>query len=268
MGFFAWLGRGPEKERAYTRLAGFKEQFGKNGDRIIRLSARTDIARKSAGATQQAFEFVERSFVDATQEYTRIGELVSAIEAGLEKGRIGDFGAVDRALSGLGAKFDELERNLAAWEARWQDVPRQIDDVKRSLADLRRQASEAAQSAGSPLPVESRVASVEQYLLRTQQALAAGNPVEAGHLVDDLRLAMRKVSEEVGQYVGAVGAIAQAEQDLARAKEPAGAAAPSETVAALAAAEALLPRLRPALVEGDFDALQRDLLEIQKQLHR
>ncbi|HEY3368467.1 MAG TPA: hypothetical protein VGK74_25715 [Symbiobacteriaceae bacterium] len=268
MGFFTWLGRGPEKERAYARLTGLKEQFGGYGDRIIKLSARTDIARKSAGSTKQAFEFVEQAFLAATQEYTHIGDLLQSIETGLEKGRIGEFGAADQALRKLGEKFAELERHLAAWEAKWQDVPRQIEDVRQALAELKAQAQSAAEALGGPLPLDPRLAAAEQHLERTVQTLAAGNPVEAGHLVDDLRLALRKLGNDVGGYISGVGAIAQVEQDLAEAKTRLGTDATGEAVAAMAAAEALLPRLRPALAAGKLEQFQQDLLQIQKQLHR
>jgi chromosome segregation ATPase len=267
MEWFRWFGRWGERDEAVERLKALRQSYGGHGDRVIRLSARTDIARKSAGSTQRAFEFVENAFVMATQEYARIGELIESIEASLAKGRLGNFAAVDTALKGLGPKLDELERNLAQWESRWQQVPLEIDEAARGLATLREQIEAASAQVGAPLPLTDRLAAMAQHLERSRQVLAGGNPVEASHLTADLRMAMEKVAGEAGQYVSGAGAIAQAEGDTAEARERiTAAAAPAEAIAAVAAAEALLPRLRPALAAGKLDQFQADLLHIQKQL--
>lgn len=243
-----------------------KESYGSHGDRVIRLSARTDIARKSAGATARSFEYVENVFVAATQEYARIATLLENLEAGLAKGRVGDFAGAESALKGLGPRLDELDRHLTEWESRWQQVPLQIDAVQQELTTLRMQVEAAAAEAGAPLPLSDKLASMAQHLERTRSALAAGNPVEAGHLVDDLRIAIRKVGDEATLYISGAGAVTQAERETAALKERLGEGAGAEAVAALAAAEALLPRLRPALAAGKLEPFQADLLQVQKNL--
>jgi hypothetical protein len=266
MAWWTWLFRGAEKERAYSRLKELQEQYGAHGARVIKLSARTDLARKSAGSTKAAFEFVERAFGEATGEYARIGELFSAVELGLTRGKVGDFGAIGAALKGLGPKLDELERHLANWEARWSQVPRDIDAAAADLAQLKVHVEATVAGAGAPLPLTDRIASMEQHLERIRQTLAGGNPVEAGHLTGDLRLAITKVSDQVAQYAGALQAIAQVEQDLAGLKAKAGENASGEAVGALAAAEALVPRLRPAVAAGRLEAFQEDLVQLHKHL--
>jgi len=268
MEWLKWFGRWPEKERAYTRLGELKQQYGEQGSRVIKLSARTDLARKSAGSTQRALEFVENAFVTATQEYARIGGLFEGLEAGLTRGKVGDFGAVETALRGLGPKMDELDRNLSIWEARWQEVPRQIEQAEQQVAMVKAQAEAAAAHVGAPLPLSDRVAAMEQHLARVRAALAQGNPVEASHLLEDLQIALTKVGEQVTQYASGAGAITQAEQDVARARERLAASpnAPAEAVGATAAAEALLARLRPALAAGKLEQFQADLLQIQRHL--
>lgn len=263
-----WLGRGPEKEAAYARLKRLKESYGALGDRVIKLSARTDLARKSAGSTQRAFEFVERAFADATGEYAKVMELVERLELGLEKGQVGDFAGAEKVLAGVGPSLDELQRHLETWESRWQQVPREIDAAAESLAGLRQQVEAAAAAMGAPLPLTEKLARMEAHLERSRRELAAGNPVEAGHLVDDLRMAMQKVAAEVEPYGGAAGAIASVEQEVAALRERLTAtAAPSgDAVAALAAAEALLPRLRPAVITGRLEQMQEDLVAIHRHL--
>lgn len=269
MSWFAWFGRGAERERAYARLNAVKEAYGQHGARVIKLSARTDLARKSAGSTQKAFDYVERTFVEATQEYARIQDLIDAMEAGLLKGKVGDFPAIEAAVKGLGPKLDELERNLSNWEATWQQVPIRLEEARQALAGLRRQVEAAEAGLGAPLPLSPRLASMEQHLARTAETIAGGNPVEANHLLDDLHIAMEKLEDEIGLYASGVGAIAQAEQDAAAlrdriASRPDG--GPAEALAAVAAAEALLPRLKPSLSAGKLEHFQQDLLQVQRNL--
>jgi chromosome segregation ATPase len=266
MEWLTWFGRWGDKDRAYARLKELKERYGSHGDRVIKLSARTDLARKSAGATKAAFEYVERAFGAATQEYARIGELFSQLEAGLARGRVGDFAAVEKALTGLGPKLDELDRTLTQWESQWQQVPRQIDEVAGELAQLRVQVEAAAAGAGAPLPLTDRLTHLEQYLQKTRQTLAAGNPAEAGHQAEDLRMAMAKVADQAAQYTGALSAITQAEQGIAQVKALAADPHAAEVAAALAAADALLSRLRPSLAAGKLEQFQADLVALHKQL--
>jgi chromosome segregation ATPase len=268
MGWFTWFGRGAEKERAYARLESVKQQYSGHGERVIKLSQRTDLARRTAGSTKKAFEFVENAFVKATQEYARIGGLIDQIEAGLAKGRVGDFPAVESALKGLGPALDELEHHLTTWEQTWRKAPEQIEEAARSLAELRAQVEQAAALIGAPLPLTEQVARLEQHLEKVRQTLAEGNPIEAGHQVEDLKIAQRRVAEQVSTYASGAGAIAQAEQELAEVKgriaartEP-----PADAVGAAAAAEALLPRLRPALAAGRLEPFQQDLLQLQRHL--
>lgn len=265
---FAWLFRGAERDRAYARYNALRERYADQGGRIIKLSARTDLLRKSAGSTLAAFAYVENAFATATQEYARIGALLEALGGGLEKGKVGDFVGAESAVSKLTPAFDELERRLTDWEARWQEVPRRIGEAAQALAELKAQVAPAETTAGGPLPVSAKLGHMQAHLERIQATLQEGNPVEAGHMIEDLAMARRKLQDEAGGYVSGAGAIAQAEAELAelKAKAPDLAAAPAEAAAALAAAESLLPRLRAALAAGDLDKLQQELLTLQTQL--
>ncbi|MFZ5824418.1 MAG: hypothetical protein ACOY94_08830 [Bacillota bacterium] len=263
-----WLGRGAEKERAYARLEAIKERYGAQGERVIKLSGRTDLARRTAGSTKKAFEFVESAFVRATQEYARIGELVGAIEAGLTRGKVGDFAGVEAALKGLAPLMDELDQHLTTWEQSWQTAPQKIDEAARSLAELRQRVEQAAALVGAPLPLSEQVTRLEQHLEKIRQTLAEGNPIEASHQVEDLRIATRRVGEQVSTYASSAGAITQAEAEVGEVRDRLAAATepPGEAVSALAAAEALLPRLRPALAAGRLEPFQQDLLQLQRHL--
>jgi hypothetical protein len=268
MDWFKWFGRWGERDRYSAMLTRLRELYGMHGERVIGLSARTDLARKAAGSTQRAFEFVERAFVEATQEYARIGPLLDGLEAGLARAVVGDFAGAEKALQGLGPTLDELERHLNKWEAIWQQVPRQIEEAETLLAEVCMQVEAAAAGAGAPLPLSDRLASLAQHLERTKRTLAGGNPVEAGHLIDDFRIALRKVSDEAQTYIGGAGAISQAEQDVARTRELVSNQAPPSAGAmeALTAAAAILPRLRPNLVAGKLEQFQEDLLQLQRHL--
>lgn len=267
MEWIKWFGRWGEKDKAYERLQGLKEAYGAHGDRVIRLSARTDLARKSAGSTQRAFDFVERAFGEATGEYAHINDLMDSLEAGLANGKVGDFGAADRAIKGIGPKLDELERHLASWESKWQQVPLEIDEAGRSLAALRVQIEQAVAAVGAPLPLSERLAAMDQHLERTRRVLAEGNPLEAGHLVEDLRIALAKVGTDISAYVSGASAISQAEQEIAQVRAGLAAAGDRpDAAAALAAAEGFLPRLRPALAAGKLEQFQSDLLQLQRNL--
>lgn len=266
--WFTWLGRGAEKERAYARLAEAQQRYGAQGERVIKLSQRTDLARRTAGSTKHAFEFVENAFVKVTQEYARIGELLQGIEAGLQKGKVGDFHAVESALKGLGPSLDELDQQLTTWEQTWRSAPQKIDEAAASLAALREQVERAAALIGSPSPLSEQVARLEQHLEKIRQTMAEGNPIEAAKQVEDLKIGSRRVVDQVSAYASSAGAIAQAEQEVAEVKgrlashpEP-----PAEAVGAVAAAEALLPRLRPALAAGRLDGFQQDLLGLHRHL--
>ncbi len=267
-GWFKWLWRGAERDQAYARLIALRQTYGEHGNRIIKLSARTDLLRKSAGSTQRSFEFVEKTFVTATMEYTRVGVLIDNLANGLENGRIGDFAGAEAAVKGLEPKFAELDQHLTKWESRWDQVPREIEDTARSLADLQRQLAEAEAMVGTRIPLDDNMDAMGRHLERVRTVLAEGNPIEAGHLLDDLAIAMKKVATEVGLYLSGMGAITQVEQGIVRMRELAGgtATAPTEVTAALGAAEALLPRLRPALSTGNLEQFQQDLLQIQKHL--
>lgn len=264
--WITWFGRGAERDRAYERLESLQQTYGELGARVIKLSGRTDLARRSAGSTQRAFDLVESAFAEATSEYAHVGEQIEAISFGLEKGRVGDFTAAEASLKTAGSKLDELDRQLTAWESRWQQVPLEVDEIGRALDHFKQEVARAEERAGGPLPLSRKAAAMEQHRERIRQALAAGNPVEASHLVGDLRLALEKLTDDLNLYLSAAGAIQQAEQELAAARSKAQEGAPAETVVALAAAEALLPRLRAHLSEGRLEHFQQDLLAVQKQL--
>lgn len=266
--WFKWLFRGAERDQAYARQNTLRQAYGDHGNRIIKLSARTDLLRKSAGSTKRSFEFVEKTFVTATMEYSRVGVLIDNLAAGLENGRVGDFTGAEAAVKGLGPKLDELDQHLTKWESRWEQVPREIEDTARSLADLKRQLSEAEAMVGTHIPLDDNLDAMSTHLERVRSVAAEGNPIEAGHLLDDLAIAMKKVATEVGLYLSGMSAIIQVEQGLARIRELATGTpvASLEETAALVAAEALLPRLRPALSTGNLEQFQQDLLQIQKLL--
>lgn len=264
MEWLKWFGRWGERDKAYARLNQLKEAYGAHGDRVIRLSARTDLARKSAGSTKRAFDFVERTFADATGDYARVMDLLDGLEAGLKRAKVGDFTTAERTVKGIGPKLDELERHLATWEAKWQQVPLELDEAGRSLATLRVQVEQAVAAVGAPLPLSDRLAAMDQHLERSRRVLAEGNPVEAGHLVEDLRLALAKVSDDVSSYVSAASAITAVETEIAQLRERT--ADRPEAAAALTAAEGAMPRLRPALAAGKLDQFQADLLDVQRRL--
>ncbi|MDF2629153.1 MAG: hypothetical protein K0R39_2984 [Symbiobacteriaceae bacterium] len=267
MDWLRWFGRWGERDQVKARLESLREDYGGHGDRVIRLSARTDLARKSAGSTQRAFAFVESAFAVATQEYARINDLFEGVEAGLARGKVGNLGAIDQAIKGLGPKLDDLERQLATWEAKWQQTPREIDEAERTLAALRVLVEQAVAAVGAPLPLSDRLASMESHLERCKRVLAEGNPVEAGHLVGDLQLSIEKVGTDVSAYVSGASAITQAEQEIAQLQERlAGAGDRPEAVAALTAAAGYVPGLRPALAAGRLEQFQADLLQLQRQL--
>jgi hypothetical protein len=268
MEWLRWFGRWGDKDRAYDRLKHLRETYSGHGDRVIKLSARTDLARKTAGSTQRAFEFVERAFVAATQEYARIGELLDGLEAGLAKGKVGDFVAPEAALKGLGPKLDELDRHLTTWEAKWSQVPLDIAEAEVHLNALKIEVEQAAAAVGAPLPLTDRLAAMAQHLERTKRVLAEGNPIEAGHLVEDLRLAIKKSADDVSLYVSGAGAITQAEQEIAHLRERSADLADlgATATAHVDAAAAVVPQLRPALAAGKLEQFQADLLRLQQEL--
>lgn len=263
-----WFGRWGERDQAGARLAALKREYGGHGERVIKLSARTDLARKSAGSTQRAFDFVERAFVTATQEYARIGDLIGRLEADLQRAVVGDFKAAEQAMKGLGPSMDELERHLAAWEANWQQVPQELDEAERALAELRLQVEGAVAAVGAPLPLSDRLVGMAEHLRRTRRTLADGNPVEAGHLLADFRIALERLAEQAQTYASGAGAISQAEQDAAQTRQLLSTLPdqPAEAVAALAMVDGLLRTLRPNLAAGKLELFQADLLQIQQQL--
>ena len=265
---FAWLFRGAERDRAYARYNALRERYADQGSRVIKLSARTELLRKSAGSTQAAFAYVENAFLHATEEYARIGTLLDALEAKLERGKVGDFAGAESAVARLTPALDELERRLADWEARWQEVPRQIAEAAHALAELKAQVAAAEAIAGGALPVSAKLGHMQAHLERIQATLKEGNPVEAGHMLEDMAMARRKLLEEANGYISGAGAITQAEAELAdlRARVPDLAAVPAGTAAALAAAEALVPRLRTTLAAGNLEQLQQELLAVHTQL--
>lgn len=267
MSWLNWLGRRQERDQAYARLNAMRQTYGEQGERVINLSARTDLARKSAGSTQRAFDFVERTFAQATEIYAKAGEYLSRIEANLEKGVVAYFPEAENALKELTPSLDELERQLSQWEAQWHEVPRQIDEVAEELARVRHTVEMAAAAAGAPLPPIEKLLSAEAFLERIRRTLSEGNPMEAGHMVADLRISLAKLREETNLYQSGMGAITGAEQDLARTRERVEAAgSPPEAARALAEAEALLTRLRPSLIAGKIEPFQKDLLDLQRRL--
>lgn len=266
--WLAWLGRGEEKRRVCARLDALKERYGALGERVIRLSQRAAEARPAEGSTRQAFEFVESSFARATGAYADIGALIEPLEADLARGRVGDFGAVERALAAVEYSLDELERNLTVWEQNWRSAPHKVEEAARALADLRIRVEQAGRRVGGDLPLAEQIASLDRYLERIRQTLAAGNPIEAVKQVEDLRIARERLEQQVSTYSSGAAAIEQAAEDLEGLRRRLAGLAdpPAQASEALASAEALHARLRPALVSGQLDAFQADLLQLHRHL--
>jgi hypothetical protein len=263
MSWFTWLGRSEEKRTAFARLERLRQAYGDQGERVIKLSARTDLARKAAGSTMRAFAFVEHAFADATGEYAQINTMIESLEAGLAHGDVGDFLRAETLVKGLGPKLDTLSSHLTEWEATWSQVPLAIDSIARVVALLRTQVDQVAQTLGSSLPLSGSIDHLEQFLERIRQTMAAGNPIEANHLVDDLQLALVKVTEKANQYASGQGAIRQATADLAKAR----AQGPNDAlVTALNGLDEQVSQLHAVLATGNFDQFQHDLYQVQRSI--
>lgn len=268
MSWFAWLFRGQQRDRAYSRLHQLRTEYAAHGEQVIKLSARTELLRKSAGATQRSFDHVESTFAAASTEFARLSSLLDALEAGLARGQVGDFHAAETAVRELGPRFGELDRLLSAWEARWHQVPLRAEQAERLLAEQASQVAAVAETLRGELPVARRVQALQSHLARARAALAGGDPVEAEHLLADFDLAYNRAVAEVSQYLSGANAIVEVESVVADLEHQVASTSPSEAVEALAAARALLPRLRTALLQERLEQFQQDLLQVQRHLSR
>lgn len=264
MSWFAWVFRGRERDRAYSELKRLTGEYAEQGGRVISLSARTELLRKSTGSTQRSFDYVEKSFAAVTQEYARVQSVLHSLEAELGRGRDQGLAAVREAVSGLGPALDELERLLRTWEARWQEAPLELEQAEASLKPLRGDLAHCETVLKITLPPRAGLERLAAYLTKARQTLLAGNPVEAGHQVRDFALARAKVEADIASYRSGVGAIEQVEASLARLRT--GAAEDGGATLALTAAEDLLPSLKSSLAQGRFGPFQEDLLQIQNRL--
>lgn len=264
MSWFAWLFRRRERERAFLELKRLKEEYSEQGGRVIRLSARTELLRRSTGSTQKSFEYVEKSFATATEEYARVQSVLQNLEAELDRGRDQGLPEARKAVSGIGPALDELERHLQTWERRWQEVPLELEQAEASLQSLSSDLRYAEDALNRSLPPRAGLESLGAFLQRARNTLLEGNPIEAGNQVRDFALARAKIAAEISAYRSGVGALEQVEASLAGIRESA--AGNGGSILALTAAEELVPRLRGALAEGRFDPFQADLLQIQNWL--
>lgn len=267
MTWLKWSVSRQQQAEACTRTAAMRQAYCQQGERIDVLAARTEQARTSA-ANQQGFDAVERALAQATGMYTHVGELLRRIEANLKTARgAACLSEVETALNQLTAAVDELEGLLVQWESQWQQVPLRIAEVEEALGRVRLQVEMAAAALGANLPTAEKLFAAEALLEQIRRTLAEGDPFKAGSLAADLRITLGKLAEETNLSLNGIQGLIQAEQELAQLRgQIAGAGAPSAAAHALSEADALLPRLRPALITGRMDQFQQDLLTMQRCL--
>lgn len=251
--WLTWFGRWAERDEAMKRFERLQQAFGEVGEQVIRLSGRTDLARRSSGATGRAFAAVEESFASVTGAYSRLSEAIDSIQLGLSQGRTGGFSQAESELKAVRDGLTALSGRLDEWESLWREAPAALESAASALADLKAMA----ERAGEPSGIAQQISNLEAYLAKAQATLAGGNPTEAKAQAADLRLAMSKVGNQVGEYLSAATAIAEAEVDLNRAKS-----APQ----ALATAQVALAEARACLTSGDLDGTGAALYRLREAL--
>jgi chromosome segregation ATPase len=265
--WLTWFGRWAERDEAMKRFERLQVAFGEVGEQVIALSGRTDLARRSSGATGRALEGVEEAFASTTGAYSRLSEAIDAIEVGLARGRTDGLAQAERDLAQVREGLKTLARRLDEWESLWREAPAALAGVESALAALKA----TALRVGNPSEIAAKIANLEAYLAKAQATLAGGNPTEAKAQAADLRLALEKVGAEAGEYLSAQSALAEAEGDLQRAIEvwrrfQAVVESSTPLPEPLAVAQVALEAARQRLVAGDLDGVGRELYRLREAL--
>lgn len=268
--WLTWFGRWAERDEATKRFERLQQAFSGVGEQVIALSGRTDLARHSSGATGRAFESVEEAFAEMTGAFSRLSEAIERIELDLSRGRTGGFSQAEQELKAVRDGLTALSSRLDQWELLWREAPAALDGVASALADLKAMA----ERAGNPAAIASQMANLEAFLTKARATLAAGNPTEAMAQAADLRLAMTKVSNQVGEYLSAANAIAEAEADLNRAIETwrrfqavvEGQAAAPQIPESLESAQGALLEAQQRLAKADLEAAGGALYRLREAL--
>lgn len=270
--WLTWFGRWAERDEAMKRFERLQQAFGGVGEQVIALSGRTDLARHSSGATGRAFAGVEEAFANVTGAYSRLSELIESIERDLARGRTGGFGQAEQELKQVRDGLTALSHRLDEWESLWREAPATLQSVAGALADLKA----TAERAGNPSSITSQISNLESFLAKAQATLAGGNPTEAKAQAADLRLAMAKVGNQVGEYLSAANAIAEAEAELNRAievwrrfqsvVEPNTESADPPFPQPLATAQVAVAEAKKGLASGDLEGAGAALYRLREAL--
>lgn len=249
--------------RYEERLRALTDAYARVAERVVNLFDAVSRAREGGGRTASAFEAVERAFEAATRAY---GPIPAEMEAVREAAARGNWQVlrekepgIRHRLEAVAPLLDRLEEQLAAFRAQWEAAPRDVNAAAEAVRDVRERLDRVEARLGFPVPARRMVESLGSYVDRARADLDAGNPVAARHKAEDVRVRLQAVSEEVGRYESAAGAIDQVEADLAALDE--GAAA---RLAALLGAEPGGPvaALRDLVQSGDLERFQTRLGEV------
>lgn len=265
--WLTWFGRWAERDEAVKRFERLQVAFGGAGEQVIALSGRTDLARRSSGATGRAFASVEEAFAEMTGAYSRLSDAIESIEWDLQRGRTGGFTQAEHELKAVRDGLTALSGRLDEWEALWREAPAAIEGVASGLADLKAMA----ERVGNPPSIATQVANLDSFLAKARATLAAGNPTEAKAQVADLRLAMTKVGNQVGEALSAGNAIAEAEADLNRAKlswsqVQAAVEKQAQISTLLETAQGALAEAKERRAKGDLDGAGEALYRLREAL--
>jgi soluble cytochrome b562 len=249
-----WFGRWAERDEATKRFVRLQEAFGGVSEQVIAISGRTDLVRRSSGATGRAFAGVEEAFAELTGAFSRLSDVIDAIGTDLSRGRIGPFHQAETELKQVREGLKVLGLRLDDWESLWQEAPAALQSAESAIADLRA----LAERAGNPSDAMQRIANLEGYLAKARESLAAGNPTEAKAQAADLGLAMAKVGGELAEFLSAASALAEAEVEVERASGSPG----------HEAAKAALDEAKRYLGAGDLERYGRALFQLREALRR
>lgn len=267
--WLTWFGRWAERDEVMKRFGRLQVAFSQLGEQVIAISGRTDLVRRSSGATGRAFAAVEEAFAKATGGYSRLSEAIEEVERELGRGRTGSIGQAERDLKQALADLKALSRRLDEWEALWREAPEAIEGVAAQLADLEALFARA----GRPERFTAQMTNLAAYLAKARATLAGGNPTEAKAQVADLRLAISKLRSQVSEDLSAASALAEAEAELERALEvwrrfqaavEPGSEAPLP--AALATAHSALAEAKREAAAGDLDGAAQALFRLREAL--
>lgn len=270
--WLTWFGRWAERDEAMKRFARLQEAFGGVGEQVIALSGRTDLARRSSGATGRAFAAVEEAFAQVTGAFSRLSDGIESIERELSRGRTGGFAQAESELKQVREGLNSLSHRLDEWESLWREAPAVLESVAGALADLRAMA----ERAGNPPALAGQITNLDSFLAKARATLAGGNPTEAKAQAADLRLAMAKVGNQAGEYLSAGSALAEAEADLNRAVEvwrrfqavvePGAETTHPQFPQPLATAQVALTEAKEHLAGGDLEATGKALYTLREAL--